>query len=68
MKLLRLYMLRNAAGEVVRDPHSPTGEPKYFNDKMLARAQRPEGGELTFGPDHWKYRANGTNKADKGGL
>lgn len=57
MKMLRLYMLRDANGHAVTDPNTNNpGEPLYFNDKMLARAARRPGDTVTYGPDHWKTK------------
>jgi len=66
MKILRLYMLRDAYGYPVRDPNSPSGEPLYFNDKMRARAQRQGGQTLAYGPDHWKNKRSDGNNEHKG--
>ena len=47
-------MLRySKGGAIVKDSD---GNPLYFNDKMIAKANRKDNQEVTYGPDHRKYK------------
>lgn len=53
----RLFMLRHdKGGAIIKDG---SGQPLYFNDKMLAKKARGNYGDtavVTFGPDHKRYK------------
>ena len=51
---LKLFMLRySKGGAIVKDSD---GNPLYFNDKMIAKANRKGDQVVTYGPDHRKYK------------